>query len=165
MAFSWLHTLHTLLVGRAPGRGLILAGQGETEFSERQLGLLHHLRSPNAAQPLHPHGPQDSPPLSSLPSPPSPHLPAQLTTTITGLVRDTWRIICSICACVSVHTTPCVPAQACAHSGVPRCAQYLQVCLGLESSPLGLILPEFHVSSTTNVNMAIIQGLPLWPRG
>ena len=83
MPFSWLHTLHTLLVGRAPGRGLILAGQGETEFPERQPGLLRHLRSPNAAQPLHPHCPQDSSPLSHLSPPLSPrHLTAQLTTPI-----------------------------------------------------------------------------------
>lgn len=125
-----------LLVGRAPGRGLILAR--ERLFPERELGLLCHLRSPNAASPpiLPPGLPSSLLPSLLLSSPIS--LPSSLHPSL-GWSVFSQRIVCNLCACVSVRVyLQCMYKRVCAcpyceHSSVPVHAQYPHVCLDIHT--------------------------------
>lgn len=123
------HLLGSKSAGGQSSRERLDSSQGEAEFPERELGLLCHLRSPNAASPptLPPGLPSPLLPSLLLSSPIS--LPSSLHPSL-GWSEFSQRIVCNLCACVSVRVylqcmyKPVCACPYCEHSSVPVHAQY-----------------------------------------
>lgn len=154
MAFSGLQI--RLLVGRGPERGLILVGQGETEFPERKVELLCLLVSPMQAN-LSTHLVPTTPSSLSFPSPPAPtalSLLSSLCPLLAKVLPEDCLPLVPTCKC------KCSCAQAvCMPVCTPVCLdvyEHTWVCLHLkESSFPGVTLPVFHILRALCVKMTV----------